>query len=302
MLLSALQLLLFLWLPPLLLGVINRVKALFAGRTGPPLLQPYFDLLRLLRKGSVYSRTTTWVFRAGPVVGLAAVATAGLLLSFGGAPALLSFTGDFVLFAYLLGLARFFTALAALDTGSAFEGMGAAREVSFASLAEPALFLCLVVLARATGALSLSQMLGEGLGGAWSTSGPALLLIALALFVVALAENARIPVDDPNTHLELTMIHEVMVLDHSGPDLAFILYGAALKLFLFGALVVRLALGFHFDSPWAALLAFLAGMFLFAVAVGMVESVMARLRLSRVPQMLVGASVLSVFALVLLLR
>jgi len=302
MLLSALQLLLFLSLPPLLLGVVNRVKALFAGRTGPPLLQPYFDLLRLLRKGAVYSRTTTWVFRAGPVVGLAAVATAGLLLSFGGAPAVLSFTGDFVLFAYLLALARFFTALAALDTGSAFEGMGAAREVSFASLAEPALFLCLVVLARATGALSLSQMLGEGLGDAWSTSGPALLLTALALFVVALAENARIPVDDPSTHLELTMIHEVMVLDHSGPDFAFILYGAALKLFLFGALVVRLALGFPFSSPALSLLAFLGGMALFAVAVGAVESTMARLRLPRVPQLLVGAAVLSVFALVLLLR
>ena len=302
MLLSALQLLLFLALPPLLLGVVNRVKALVAGRTGPPLLQLYRDLWRLLHKGAVYSTTTTWVFRAGPVVGLAAVTTAGLLLSFGGAPALLSFSGDFVLFAYLLGLARFFTALAALDTGSAFEGMGAAREVSFASLAEPALFLCLVVLARATGALSLSQMLGEGLGAAWGSSGPALLLTALALFVVALAENARIPVDDPNTHLELTMIHEVMVLDHSGPDLAFILYGAAQKLFLFGALVVRLALGFHFDSPASALLAFLLGMLLFAVAVGAVESAMARLRLSRVPQMLVGASVLSVFALVLLLR
>jgi len=302
MILSALQLAAFLLLPPLLLGAINRVKALFAGRVGPPLLQPYHDLLRLLRKGAVYSRTTSWVFRAGPVVGLSAVATAGLLMSFGGAPALLSFPGDFVLFAYLLGLARFATALAALDTGSAFEGMGAAREVTFASLAEPALFLCLVVLARATGALSLSRMLGEGLSGAWHTDGPALLLSALALFVVALAENSRIPVDDPCTHLELTMIHEVMVLDHSGPDFAFILYGAALKLFLFGALVVRLALGFPFSSPALSLLAFLGGMVLFAVAVGAVESTMARLRLPRVPQLLVGAAVLSVFALVLLLR
>jgi formate hydrogenlyase subunit 4 len=285
-----------------LLGVVNRVKAILAGRVGPPLLQPYLDLARLLRKGAVYSRTTTWVFRAGPVVGLAAVASAGLLVAFGGAPAPISFTGDFVLFAGLLGLARFATALAAMDTGSSFEGMGAAREVTFASLAEPALFLCLVVLARATGALSLSQMLGEGLAGAWVASGPALVLVALALFVVALAENCRIPVDDPNTHLELTMIHEVMVLDHSGPDLALILYGAALKLFLFGTLVVRLALGFHFRSPGLALAGFLAAMLLFAVLVGVVESVMARLRLTRVPQMLVGASVLSVFALVLLLR
>ena len=135
MLLSLLQLVAFLILPPLLVGIVNRVKAVAAGRTGPPLLQPYLDLRRLLAKGAVYSRTTTWVFRAGPVVGLAAVATAGLLMAFGGAPALLSFTGDFVLFAYLLGLGRFATALAALDTGSAFEGMGAAREVTFACLA-----------------------------------------------------------------------------------------------------------------------------------------------------------------------
>ncbi len=287
--------------PPLLLGVVNRTKAIFAGRVGPPLLQPYYDLAKLLRKGAVYSRTTTWVFRAGPVIGLAAVASAGLLLAMGGAPAAISFAGDFILFAYLLGLARFFTALAALDTGSAFEGMGAAREVTFSSLAEPALFLCLLVLARATGTFSLSGMLGPGLPGAWGAAAPALLLAAIALFVIALAENARIPVDDPNTHLELTMIHEVMVLDHGGPDFAFILYGASLKLFLFGAILSRLALGGSASTLVSEVL-FLAGLVLFAVGVGVVESVMARLRMIRVPQLLVGASVLSAFALVLLLR
>jgi len=287
--------------PPLLLGILNRTKAIFAGRKGAPLLQPYFDLAKLLRKGAVYSRTTTWVFRAGPVIGLAAVASAGLLLAMGGAPAAISFTGDFVLFAYLLGLARFFTALAALDTGSSFEGMGAAREVTFASLAEPALFLCLLVLARATGTASLSGMLGAGLPAAWSGAAPALLLAAISLFVIALAENSRIPVDDPNTHLELTMIHEVMVLDHGGPDLAFILYGASLKLFLFGAILSRLVLGGSGSAVVSEVL-FLAGLVAFAVGVGVVESVMARLRMIRVPQLLVGASVLSAFALVLLLR
>jgi formate hydrogenlyase subunit 4 len=298
---TVLHLAAFLVLPPLLLGIVNRTKSVFAGRVGPPLLQPYYDLAKLLRKGAVYSRTTTWVFRAGPVVGLAAVTAAGLLLSMGGAPAALSFVGDFILFAYLLGLARFATALAALDTGSAFEGMGAAREVTFASLAEPALFLCLLVLARATGTLSLSGMLGAGLPGAWGSAAPALLLAAISLFVIALAENSRIPIDDPNTHLELTMIHEVMVLDHGGPDLAFILYGAALKLFLFGAILSRLVLG-HGDGALASEALFFLGVALFAVLVGVVESVMARLRIVRVPQLLVGASVLSVFALVLLLR
>jgi formate hydrogenlyase subunit 4 len=303
MLLRALfQIGLLLLLPPLLVGVVNRTKALFAGRKGPPLLQPYYDLAKLLKKGAVYSRTTTWMFRAGPAVGLASVATAGLMLAVAGEPALVSFAGDFVLFAYLLALARFFTALAALDTGSSFEGMGAAREVSFASMAEPALFVSLIVLARATGTLSLSGMLGPGLASAWSVAAPALLLAAISLYVVALAENARIPVDDPNTHLELTMIHEVMVLDHSGPDLAFILYGASLKLFLFGAVLVRLVLGVRFEGLLATEASFVAGMICFAILVGVTESVMARLRLLRVPQMLVGASVLSVFALVLLLR
>ena len=296
------QVALLLLLPPLLLGVVNRVKALFAGRKGLPLLQLYFDLAKLLRKGTVYSRTTTWVFRAGPVVGVAAVATAGLLVAVAGERAILAFTGDFILFAYLLGLGRFFTALAALDTGSSFEGMGAAREVTFASLAEPALFLVLVVLARATGTFSLSGMLGPELSAAWTQAAPALVLAAIALFVVALAENSRIPVDDPNTHLELTMIHEVMVLDHSGPDLALILYGASIKFFLFGALFTRVVLGFRFESVLVAEAVFVAGLFGFAALVGVVESVMARLRLVRVPQLLVGASVLSVFGLVLLLR
>ncbi len=299
---SALQVALLLLLPPLLPGVVNRVKSAFGGRRGPPVLQLYLDLAKLLRKGTVTSRTTTWVFRAGPAVGLAAVATAGLLVPLAGPPAVVAFTGDFVLLAYLLALGRFFTALAALDTGSSFEGMGAAREVSFASLAEPALFLCFVVLARATGSMSLSDMLGYGLGPAWGHTAPALLLSAIALFVVALAENARIPVDDPNTHLELTMIHEVMVLDHSGPDLAFILYGASMKLLLFGALFVRLVGGFRPDGSWGSAAVLVAGLLGFAVLVGVTESLMARLRLVRVPQMLVGASVLSVFALVLVLR
>ena len=304
---TSLQLAIFLLLPPLLLGVINRVKAIFAGRRGLPLLQLYFDLWKLLRKGTVISRTTSWVFRAGPVVGLAAVLCAGLLLSTAGQPAVVAFQGDFVLFAGLLALGRFFTALAALDTGSAFEGMGAAREVTFASLAEPALFVCLVVIARAGGGggldpFSLSSMLGPALPGAWDQAGSAIVLVVIALFGVALAENARIPVDDPNTHLELTMIHEVMVLDHSGPDLAFIEYGAALKLFLFGALLSRLAFAFAVPSFLAQETIFLGGVLLFAVLVGLVESLMARLRMHRVPQLLVGASVLSLFALVLELR
>jgi formate hydrogenlyase subunit 4 len=293
---------LVLLLPPLLLGVITKVKAAFAGRVGAPLLQPYHDLLKLLRKSSVFSRTTTWVFRAGPVVGLATALLAALLIPFGDRAAPVSFEGDLVLFAYLLGLGRFFTVAAALDTGSAFEGMGGAREATFSCLTEPALFLCLLVLVRASGSLSLSGMLGPSLAASWPHAAASFIAVVASLLIVILAETSRIPFDDPNTHLELTMIHEVMVLDHGGPALGMILYGAAIKLFLLGAIVVRIAVPYDGADPWSGRAVFVGGMLLLAVVIGVVESVMARLRLLQIPSLLVTACVLSAFAVVLLAR
>jgi formate hydrogenlyase subunit 4 len=284
---------------PLLLGVTNRTKAVFAGRNGPPLLQMYYDLWKLLGKGAVYSRTTTWVFRAGPVIGLAAVLVATALLPMGGCRAPVSFAGDLFLFAYLLGLARLFTVLAALDTGSSFEGMGASREVLFSTLAEPSLLLALAVVARQTGSLSLSDM---HLALSATTSGHSALLVylvAVVLLVVFLAENSRIPVDDPNTHLELTMIHEVMVLDHGGPDFALILYAAALKLWLLGVLIVDLTIPARVGWPPVDVALALAGMMVLGILLGVIESVMARLRMMRVPELLVGAATLAGLALVL---
>jgi formate hydrogenlyase subunit 4 len=295
---SFIPLLLALVLSPLLLGVINRTKALFAGRYGPPLLQTYFDLWKLLQKGAVYSRTTTWLFRAGPIVGLAAVLAAATLMPLGNFPALITFPADFLLFIGLLGLMRFFTVVAALDTGSSFEGMGASREVFFSALAEPALLVALATLARQSNSLSLSTMFGPVSGAHWLHFGPVLALVVIALMIVLLAENARIPVDDPNTHLELTMIHEVMVLDHGGPDFAFILYSAALKLWLFAALIVGLVLPATGNAGWDLLLA-VGGMLTMAVVVGVIESVMARLRLVIVPQLLVGAGALAAVAFLL---
>ena len=292
---------LLLFLPPLLLGVIGKTKALFAGRVGPPLLQPYHDLVKLFRKGSVFSETTTWVFRAGPAVGLAVPLLAGQLVPFGAHAAPVSFTGDVVLFVYLFGLSRFFTAAAALDTGSAFEGMGAAREVSFGSLAEPALVFGMLVLARLSGSLSLGGMLADPWSAGWLEKGASLVLVAVSWGIVLLAENCRIPFDDPNTHLELTMIHEVMVLDHGGPAFGAILWGASVKLFVLGSLLLHIL--FPFGSPDAADWAgFVAGMLLLAIGIGVVESVMARLRLVKVPQLLVTASVLGAFGMLLLVR
>ncbi len=286
-------------LAPLLSGVINRTKAVFAGRRGSPLLQSYRDLAKLLRKGAVYSRTTTWVFRAAPAISLASVAAALTILPVPGSPAPVSFPGDLILFAYCLGLMRFVTVIAALDTGSSFGGMGASREVQFAALAEPALLLGLAALARSGDSLSLSGIFAGLSRSSWAASGPALALVASALLIVFLAENSRIPVDDPNTHLELTMIHEVMILDYSGPDLALVLYGASLKLWVTGSLIVNLVL-----SPWElpsplAFAAFAGGMGVLAVAVGAIESVMARLPLAKVPQLLVGAGAISALAFAL---
>ena len=293
---SAFQLALSLLLAPLLPGIINRVKAVVAGRRGQPLLQGYYDIAKLLSKGSVYSRTTSWVFRAGPSLGCAASLLALTVLPWGSDGSLVSFEGDLILFAGLFGLMRFLTILAALDTGSAFEGMGASREAWFSALAEPALLLGLASLAGRAQSISLAGILaGPGLGGG---RGAVVLLAAGAVFIVFLSENARIPVDDPTTHLELTMIHEVMVLDHSGVDFAYIQYGASLKLWALGGFLVGLLR--PRTGLWPADLAIgLGGMLCVGIATGAVESFIARLRLARVPQLLVAAVAMSALALAL---
>ena len=298
---KALQALCILAFPPAMLGVINKTKAMFAGRKGPPIFQPYYDIAKLLRKDSVFSRTTTWVFRAGPVIGLVTALLAAALVPIGSSDAIVSFEGDFIVLAYLLGLSRFFTMSAALDTGSAFEGMGAAREATFACLAEPAFIIGLLGVARATGSTSLSGFLGPEVANVWFKFGPTFVLVAAGLFVVMLAENCRIPVDDPNTHLELTMIHEVMVLDHGGPALGFILYGAAIKLFVFAAMLTRLVLPIG-EPAWAIWLALVVGLGVVSVAIGVVESVMARLRFTHVPAFLLAACMLCALGVVLLVR
>ncbi len=289
-------------LAPFLLGVINRTKALVAGRTGPPLLQAYYDLAKLLRKGFVVSSTTTWIFLAGPVLSVAAPFVAALLLPLGGQPALLSFTGDMILFVGVFALARFFVSAAAMDTGSPFEGMGAAREVTFSALAEPALLFGMLALTRLSGSLTLTGMLDLNAAAAWQKASASIVLILASWFIVLLAENARVPFDDPNTHLELTMIHEVMVLDHAGPAFGFILYGAALKLAVFETLIVTLLIPYRSGSAALDLTIFAAGLVGVSVVVGLVESSMARLRLVRVPQLLVTATLLAGFAVVLVLR
>ena len=280
----------WLLLAPLLPGIINRVKSWVAGRRGPPVLQLYYDLARLWRKGIVLSTAVSPAHIAGPALAWVALAGAALLLPVGQAGATLSFRGDALLFVYLLAFARFCLALAALDTGSAFAGMGVAREVSYAVLAEAAIITALLTLCVQSNSVSLVTMLAPSAG-----AGAALL--AAGLFGVLLAENCRVPFDDPNTHLELTMIHEAMVLDHSGPPLAAILHGAALKLLLFAVLLTEAVLPLGKLSLLPALAALAGSVLLVAVSAGLVESLMARLAFRRVPLLLTTAFVLCVFAL-----
>ena len=287
---------------PALPGIATRTRAFLTGRRGAPVLQLYADLAKLIRKNVVYSRITTPVFRLGPIITVASVLVAATLLPLDGHTALLSFSGDLVAFAGLLGLGRFALVLAGLDTGSSFEGMGASREVTVSTFAEPALFLGLTVPLLATGEFSLGGMLGDRLAGVWATAAPSLSLAAASLFMLTLAETSRVPVDDPATHLELTMIHEVIVLDHSGPELALILFGSAVKLALFGGLVVSLLIPRGGLPEWLAVVVLVGGLGLVAVGVGIVEASMARLRMNRVPQFLVAASALATFGVILLLR
>lgn len=296
------HLLLLILMPPLLFGVINKTKAWFGGRSGMPLLQPYYDIIKLMGKGMVFSTTTTWIFRTGPVVTLVTMFIAGLLVPMGRFDAPISFSGDLILFAYLFALSRFFTTAAALDTGSSFEGMGSAREVTFATLSEPALFFAFSVLVKMSGSFSLSTMLHSPLNELSIDIAAPLVLIAIGLFIVLLAESCRIPVDDPNTHLELTMIHEAMVLDHSGPLFGIISYASALKLFILGTVLLHIIFPFQIDTVWINWPLFICEMLGLAFVIGVIESIMARLRMEHVPYLLISALLFCAFGFVLLFR
>lgn len=299
---TTVHMVLVLLFPPMLLGIINKTKAWFAGRRGAPVLQPYHDLIKGFRKQGIQSTASSWVFQAGPAVTLVATLVAGLLVPLGQASAPVSFAGDLILFTALLALTRFFSANAALAPGSAFGGMGSAREVSFAALSEPAVFFALLVLAKLSQSTSLSVMLQGNPGRFLTEAAPSLVLVAIGLLIVLLAESGRIPVDDPNTHLELTMIHEAMVLDHGGPALAVATYASSVKLFLLGSIVLNVALPLQTGFLWGNHLVFLALILGLAVLIGGLESMIARLRMSRVPYLLVTALLLCGSGFVLMLR
>lgn len=285
---------------PLFPGIILKVKALFAGKKGPPLLIKYYTLLKLLRKGSVYSTTTTFVFKLGPLVSCAGGIMVLLFFPLAAVAPLLSFHGDVLVLFYIMATGRFFTIAAALDTGSPFQGMGAAREAFFGTLAEASIFAILILFYRMTGALSFGgYFTGATPISLTGPSGALLLLVIVALFMVLLTENSRVPVDDPATHLELTMIHEVMILDHSGPDLALIELGSFYKLYFYAAFLSLIVCPLNPDGGLLNLPVFYGVLVLVYVAIGLVESIMARFQMSLVPKFVLASGILVVFAAIL---
>jgi formate hydrogenlyase subunit 4 len=285
---------------PFFSAIILKVKAFFGGKKGPPLLINYYTLIKLFKKGSVYSNSTTFVFKMGPMVSFASALTVLIFLPIAGNSPVVAFHGDVIFVFYLLGLGRFFTIAAALDTASPFEGMGAAREAYFPIICEATMFMVLVFFYKLTGQLTLASYFSGGQpSGIWHIAGAPLLFVIVAIFIVLLTENSRVPVDDPTTHLELTMIHEVMVLDHSGPDLAFIELGSFCKLFFYATLLARLICPFKSQFIVQDVCLFTATLMAVYAAIGVTESVMARFRMDKVPRFVLASFGLVFFATIL---
>lgn len=283
------------------MGLVIRTKSIASGRKGPGLFQPMKDIIRLWKKGAVYSNTTSFIFQIAPSIYFASIIMAILVIPFGRYKGIISFDGDFVFFAYVLALGKFFSIIGALDTGSSFEGMGASREALYSMLAEPAFFILMGSFALYTGHTSFHEIFTSLHFGSYISYG----LGALATFVlvmIAMIENSRMPVDDPKTHLELTMVHEVMILDNSGFDLGLILYGTNLKFAMYGALIANFFTGSF--SIWISILIFLAVQIMFAITVGILESFSARFRMGNNAQFiftLTSISILIFFGVLLIM-
>lgn len=272
-------------------GVIVKTKAKFSGRKGPGILQPWYDIVRLLKKGSVYSTASSYIFQISATVYLASVVVAALFIPFDQHPSLFSFPGDFIMFAYLMGLGRFLLIVSALDVSSGFEGMGANREAFYSMLAEPSFFILMGSLAMFTGFTSFDEIYYHLQYNNYFS----VIIAIISGYVLAnftLVETSRLPVDDPLTHLELTMVHEVMVLDHSGFDLGMIKIANNIKFVLFSALSANCFIPQTWDTG-LQILTFLALQFFFAFGIGFVESFRSRNKMALNAQFILSISAIS---------
>ena len=280
MIILLINILILLFAPFLMLGVVKKTKAFFAGRKGVSIWQPFRDTMRLLKKEYVISETTSWVFGFAPVVIFATTLFAALFAPLSCGLSVFHVPAAFIVFAYALSLGKFFSLLAAMDTGSSFEGMGAAREACFSTIVEPAFFIAMASIIALTNEMTFMSFLNilenSGVYGYLI-----ILLLALTLFIMMLSECCRVPVDDPTTHLELTMIHEVMVLDNSGFDLALINWASAIKMLLFESLIATLLIPTSLGW-WQMVIAYVAVITILSILIGVVESSMARFRMTHV--------------------
>lgn len=295
MFIKLINILILLIFPFLFLGIINKTKAFWAGRKGASVFQLFYDFIRLLKKDMVISNTASGIFRIAPTLTFVSVLFAGLFVPIIAAQSIISFEGSFILFAYILGLGKFFSLIGAMDTGSSFEGMGASREASFSTIIEPAFFIIIASIIALTGnytfkSFSLILQKADGIGFL------IIIMAVISVFIMLLVEGCRGPVDDPNTHLELTMIHEVMVLDNSGFDLGLILYGSAMKMIIFASLIANLLIPAGLGLL-VSLAAYSAVIFLSAVIIGSLESSLARLRMSYMFEFIFIMSSLSLIVL-----
>ncbi len=299
------QLFIIIALAPLLSGIMKKVKAFFQIRKGPGVLQPYYDILKLLQKDSVVSTNVSWIFHAAPIVSFVAVLAAGLLIPIYITQLSLGFAGDLIAVIYLFALARFFTALASLDAGSSFGGMGGSREMFIASLVEPALMLSIFAVALNVGSTNLGFISQTVSGLGFDAMSPYQILAFVALFIIAIAETGRIPVDNPATHLELTMIHEAMILEYSGKQLAIVELGAMIKQLLIFSLLANIFFpwGIATEVPGAltmvlAILVFVLKIMIIGIAMAVVETSTAKWRLFRLPELMSISLMLSFLAIV----
>jgi formate hydrogenlyase subunit 4 len=301
---ALIQLTLLLAVSPLITGFIRTLKARLQIRRGPGVLQPYRDLHKLLRKGMVIPNTASWLFSSAPYVVFSTAILAGLMVPAIWAEAPLGMFGGALAVVYLLGLGRFFLALAGLDAGSSFGGLGSSREMTISALAEPAMMLAVFTVAIGAGSTSLSEVARVAVGQQWRFLAPSQMLACAALFVVLIAETGRIPVDNPATHLELTMIHEAMILEYSGPYLALLEWGAWIKQLLLMTLLINafwpfgIQVGWSLTSTLASLGWLLLKLALLGGCIVLVETTNAKMRLFRVPELLAAAFTLGALALV----
>jgi formate hydrogenlyase subunit 4 len=298
------QFILLLAIAPLVSGFIKSMKARLQTRRGPGVLQPYRDLYKLLRKGVVIPETASWLFTVTPYVVFLTTALAGLMIPMVSTDAPLGLFGGVLAVIYLLALGRFFLALGGLDAGSPFGGLGSSREMTISALAEPAMMLAVFTVAIGANSTSLSEVARVAVGQEWRFLAPSQMLAAAAMSMVLIAETGRIPVDNPATHLELTMIHEAMILEYSGPNLALIEWGASIKQLLLMTLLINSFWPFGLQAGWSlagvvtSLGYLLLKLALLSCAVVVLETTNAKMRLFRVPEMLAVAFTLGALALV----